>query len=220
MIVFAADNHYKVNPGRCACEEIKDSFPEIIFHEDDWSIFTEIDLAEQCHLLILNMIGGTCGLPLPDEAACDAVKKYCQTGKNLLLLHGSSAAFWHCEWFRQNSGLRWVRKEDPDNVPASFHPVEPYTVEVAKTRHPLCSKLVPMFFDEPDEIYANLEQTLPLWILMQTTISAGTLPMLTESINQWGGKVINFLPGHNVSATRHPDYIRNLKTLIHYLKNN
>ena len=219
MIIFAADNHYNAKPGRCAFEEIKSAYPEMIFREDDWSIFTEFDLASQCQLLILNMIGSTCGLPLPDEAACDAVKKYCQTGKNLLLLHGSSAAFWHCEWFRTNSGLRWVRKGDPDNVEPSHHPIEPYTVEVSKNRHPLCTKLVPMKFEQPDEIYANLEQTLPLWTLMQTTISCGTCPMLTESTNQWGGKVINFLPGHKDSSTRHPDYIRNLKTLIDYLKN-
>ena len=75
-----------------------------------------------------------------------------------------------------------------------------------------------MKFEQADEIYADLEQTLPLWTLMQTTISVGTFPMLTESINQWGGKVINFLPGHNESSSRHPDYICNLKTLIDYLK--
>lgn len=216
MIIFAADNHYGTHPGRCAFEEIKGNWPGMIFSEDDFNIFTRVDLAEECQLLILNMIGSTCGNPLPDEAACNAVKKYCESGKNLLLLHGSSAAFWHCSWFRENCGLRWVRPGDPDNIPVSVHPVEPYTVQISKTRHPLCSRLVPMTFNEADEIYSNLEQTRPLWILMHTTLSTGTQPMLTESINQWGGKVINFLPGHQKSATKHPDYIRNLNTLIDY----
>lgn len=219
MIIFAADNHYGVHPGLCAFEEIRGAHPDIIFSEDDWSIFNRYNLAKDCELLILNMIGSTCGNPLPDEEACLAVKRYCETGKNLLLLHGSSAAFWHCSWFRENSGLRWVRPGDPDEIPQSVHPVEPYTVKISKTRHPLCKKLVEMDFSEADEIYTVMEQTQPLWILMQTTISSGTHPMLTESVNQWGGKVINFMPGHKPSVTRHPDYIQNLKTLIAYLRN-
>ena len=66
----------------------------MVFQEDDWNIFTKFDLARDCRLLILNMIASTCGNPLPDEEACRAVRNYCETGKNLLLLHGSSAAFW------------------------------------------------------------------------------------------------------------------------------
>ena len=217
MILFAADNHYKTRPGYCAYEIIKTDFPDMVFQEDDWNIFTKFDLARDCRLLILNMIASTCGNPLPDEEACRAVRKYCETGKNLLLLHGGSAAFWHCDWFRNNCGLRWVRPNDPDGIQSSFHPVEPYSIYCCKTRHPLIEKLQPMNFDTADEIYSKMEQVNPLWILMQTDISIGSQPMLTESLNQWGGKVINFVPGHQVHVTQHKDYISNLRTLIHYL---
>ena len=37
----------------------------------------------------------------------------------LLLLHGSSAAFWHWDWWRRIVGYRWVRGNDPDGIPAS-----------------------------------------------------------------------------------------------------
>ncbi len=216
MLIFVADDHYKQFPGRCIYEEIASDYPSMIFKENDWSIFTSIDLAKECDLLILHMIAATCNLPIPDEATAESVKKYCQTGKNLLLLHGSSAAFWPYKWFREISGLRWVRPHDPDDVVASFHPHEPYKVVRSKCRHPLVSKLVEMDFPS-DEIYTGLEQTQPLWTLMTTTISTGTFPQCTESLTPWGGRVINFLPGHIEAVTRHPDLIANVKLLINDL---
>ena len=61
MIIFAADNHYGVHPGLCAFEEIRGAHPDIIFSEDDWSIFNRYNLAKDCELLILNMIGAALG---------------------------------------------------------------------------------------------------------------------------------------------------------------
>ncbi len=216
MIVYIADDHYGVHPGLCSYEEIKAEYPTMKFAENDWSLFTSVNLAQECDLLILNLIADTCQLPIPDREAADAVKRYCMTGKPLLLLHGGSSALWPYEWFRRIVGLRWVRGNDPDGVQASFHPVEPYTVNVAKTRHQLTGKLQSM--ELPcDEIYTGLEQTAPFWTLMETTISSGTFPQCTESATPWGGRVINYLPGHNPEVTRHPAYLANLKVLINDL---
>ncbi|MEI3002804.1 MAG: hypothetical protein V8T86_18270 [Victivallis sp.] len=63
------------------------------FVENDWSCFTACDLAKECDLLIRNMIADTCGLPIPDGKAAGAVKKYCEAGRPMLLLHGASSAF-------------------------------------------------------------------------------------------------------------------------------
>ena len=213
MILFVADDHYGTHPGLNTYQEIAGNYPEMKFIENDWSIFTAVDLAKDCDLLILNMIADTCNLPIPDEAAAAAVRRYCETGRPLLLLHGASSAFWPYEWFRQAVGLRWVRGNDPDGVVASFHPKEPYKVLRCKCRHPLVGKLVDMELPQ-DEIYTALEQTQPLWILMDTTISSGTFPQCTESRSPWGGRVINFLPGHLPAVTRHPAFIANVKTLI------
>ena len=143
----------------------------------------------------------------------------CQHGgrKNLLLLHGGSSAFWPYAWFRELVGIRWVRGNDPDGFVASFHPHEPYKVVRAKCRHRLVNKLVEMDLPK-DEIYTGLEQTRPVWTLMNTTISTGTFPQCTESATPWGGRVINFLPGHDKSVTRHPDFIANVKLLIDDLR--
>ncbi len=213
MILFVADDHYKTSPGKNTYEEIAGDYPQMKFFENDWSGFTAFDLAGECELLILNMIADTCGLPIPDEQAAAAVKRYCETGKPLLLLHGASSAFWPYDWFRESSGLRWVRGNDPDGFAASFHPHEPYQVVLGKTRHPLAKQLVPMDLPQ-DEIYTGLEQTRPFTILMQTTISTGTFPQCTESFTRWGGRVINFLPGHLPAVTRHPDFVKNVKILI------
>ena len=213
MILFAADDHFNTSPGRNTYEEIAGDYPQMKFVENDWSCFTACDLAKECDLLILNMIADTCGLPIPDGKAAGAVKKYCEAGRPMLLLHGASSAFWPYDWFRESSGFRWVRGNDPDGFEASFHPHEPYKVVPAKCRHRLVKKLVPMDFPQ-DEIYTGLEQTRPFTILMNTTISTGTFPQCTESATPWGGRVINFLPGHLPCVTRHPDFVRNVKTLI------
>ena len=147
------------------------------------------------------------------DQAAEAVRRYFETGKPVLLLHGGSAAFWPFDWFREAVGLRWVRGNDPDGVVASFHPKEPYRVEPAKCRHPLVSRLIPMDLPQ-DEIYTALEQTRPMWVLMNTTISSGTFPQCTESTSPWGGRVINFLPGHAATVTRDPALIANVRTLI------
>lgn len=216
MKLFVADNHYGAYPGRCQYECIRGDYPDMIFREDDWSVFTEFDLARDCDLLILNMIADTCGIPAPDEAQAEAVRKYLKTGKNLLLLHGGSSAFWPFDWYRKLVGIRWVRNNDPDGIVPSFHPKEPYTVKVSKVRHPLAAQLKEMSFQE-DEIYCSLEQVTPVTTLMETTISLGSCPQCTESFTPWGGKVINFLPGHSESVTKDPVLIDNLKLLIDYL---
>ena len=213
MILYAADSHYDAHPGRNSYEEIASAYPDVVFCEDDWGVFTRYDLAADCDLLILNMIAGSCGIPAPDEKAAASVEKYCRTGKPLLLLHGGSSAFWPYPWFREICGFRWVRPGDPDGVVASFHPVEPYSVKVNKVRHPLARKLVDMDLPK-DEIYTRLEQTQMMWVLMSTTLADGTYPQCTESSTPWGNRVINFLPGHSPEVTRHPLYIRNLKRLI------
>ena len=213
MILFAADDHYQSFPGRNIHSEIAADYPDMRFFENDWECFTRFDLAVECRLLILHMIAGTCNLPLPGQEAAEAVRRYFETGKPVLLLHGGSAAFWPFDWFREAAGLRWVRGNDPDGVVASFHPKEPYRVEPAKCRHPLVSRLIPMDLPQ-DEIYTALEQTRPMWVLMNTTISSGTFPQCTESTSPWGGRVINFLPGHAATVTRDPALIANVRTLI------
>lgn len=213
MILYVADSHYGAHPGLHSYGEIASAYPEMRFTEDDWSVFTRHDLAADCDLLILNMIAGTCDIPSPDAQAASAVKAYCRTGKPLLLLHGGSASFWPYRWFRDLCGFRWVRPNDPDGVVASSHPVEPYVVRGAKTSHPLAKRLVEMELPE-DEIYTRLEQREPMWVLMTTTLADGTYPQCTESSTQWGNRVVNFLPGHSPAVTRHPLYIRNLKTII------
>jgi hypothetical protein len=216
MITFVADNHYNAHPGAAIYDCIKGDYP-ISFHEDDWSCFSKPDFAEACDLLILNMIGDTCGIDHPGPEAELALKAYLEQGKDLLLLHGSSAAFWQWDWWRKMVGYRWVRPNDPDGIVASTHPKRPYKVEVSKTRHPLCAALKPM--DLPcDEIYIELEQVGPTLTLMHTTTDEGTFPQCYECLTPFSGTILGFIPGHAPDATRHPDLIHNVKTLINYLQ--
>ncbi len=217
MICFFADNHYSVSPGKVIYEHLPAELREkIIFTEDDWSLLESGKWLDDCELLVLNMIGDTCNIPHPGPGAEKAVREWCERGGNILLLHGSSAAFWQWRWWRNLVDFRWVRPGDPDGVEPSFHPVHPYQVRVCKVRHGLQDKLYPL--DLPsDEIYTNLEQMNPSVILMETSIAEGVFPQCTETVTRWGGKMVSFLPGHDPSVTSKPELIRNITVLMEYL---
>lgn len=217
MIYFFADDHYGVHPGKNIFEHLPDELKQrITFVENDWSLLESGKWLDDCELLILNMIGTTCDLPHPDSNAEKAVKAWCEKGGNALLLHGSSAAFWQWDWWRKIVGLRWVRPNDPDNVPNSVHPVKPYSLRLTKNRHALSSELVP-FELEADEIYTELEQVSPVMVLMDTFIEEGVYPQCAEAITPWGGKFVSFIPGHAPQATANEYLIKNINAIINYL---
>lgn len=217
MICFFADNHFNTHAGK----NIFRSFPEdlkeqTIFSEDDFTLLEEGTWEENCELLVLHMIGGTCSLPFPAGKAEASVKRFCMKGGPLLLLHGSSAAFWPWEWWRKITGLRWVRPNDPDQVEKSVHPSGACSVKVCKCRHELAEKLIPFELPE-DEVYTALEQTSPAMFLMEGTVNGQSFPQCTESYTPWGGKVINFIPGHKEICVKNPALLANVTTLVRYL---
>ena len=216
-IVFVADDHYGAHPGAVLAGCLRDRY-HCRFFENDWTGL-EHRLLAQCRLLILNLIAGTCNQPLPGPDAEQAVQAYVRSRKPVLLLHGGSAAFWHWDWWRPLVGCRWVRGDDPDGFQPSVHPKAPYRVEVAKCRHPLCRRLRGMNVPE-DEIYTQLEQTLPVWQLMTTTIDDGTFVQAYEATTPYGGKVLGFLPGHRAEVVKMPVLVNNVATMIEYALTN
>ena len=215
MLVFFADDHYDSCPGRYIAGELAEKY-QIEFHENDWEPLESGDWEPDCELLILNMIGGSCGQPLPGAGAEKAVRRYCERGGSLLLLHGSSAAFHNWSWWREIVGQRWVRPDDYDGFAPSVHPKKPYTVVPAKCRHELVRRLKPMELPA-DEIYTELETTCPFMQLLQTHIEEGTFVQAHINRTPWGGKVIGFLPGHDRTVTTNPVLIENFSILIDYL---
>jgi hypothetical protein len=217
MIYFFADNHYGVNPGKVIFENLPAEWQQkITFREDDWSILENSNWEDDCELLILNMIGATCNLPHPGPEAEKRVRRYLEKGGNALLLHGSSAAFWQWDWWRQIVGFRWVRPGDPDQIPASTHPVKPYDLRLCKVRHPLAEKLTACQLPE-DEIYTNLEQVCPATVLLDTFIEEGVFPQCFDNMTPWGGKFVHFIPGHRPTVTSDPAVIGNIVTIAEYL---
>ncbi|MBQ7404472.1 MAG: ThuA domain-containing protein [Lentisphaeria bacterium] len=219
MIYFFSDNHYGADPGRhqfeCLPEDLR---KKTVFTLDDWSVLESGTWEKDCDLLILNMIGETCDQPHPGAGAEEAVKRYYQRGGNILLLHGSSAAFWKWDWWREIVGLRWTRGNDPDGQAVSTHPIAPCTIKVAKSRHPLVRQLREITLPE-DEIYTALEETCPIMTLMSTVVNGETWPQCCEVITPCNGKIVSLIPGHKPECTRNPDLIYNLEVLIRYLLN-
>jgi hypothetical protein len=217
MIYFFADNHYDSHPGKNIFENLPVELKnKIKFFEDDWSELENSNWQDDCELMILNLIGDTCNIPHPNSNAEEKVKKYLQSGGNMLLLHGSSAAFWQWDWWRNIVGFRWVRPNDPDQIAASTHPIKPYSLRICKARHELINKLIPL--DLPsDEIYTELEQVSPALILMDTVITEGVYPQCLENYTPWGGKFVHFIPGHNVEVTTNDKFLNNIVTIINYL---
>jgi hypothetical protein len=217
MIYFFADDHYGVNPGKVLVEHLPEEWKNrISFQENDWTLLESGTWLGDCELLILNLIGTTCNLPHPGEGAERSVREWYEKGGNILLLHGASAAFWQWDWWRKIPGYRWVRPGDPDGVKPSTHPVKPYRVVPCKTRHPLISVLKEMDFPE-DEIYTDLENTNPVFHLMETAIPEGTFVQCCETVSPSGGKIVSFLPGHSPAVTDDPVFVQNITALIQYL---
>jgi len=213
MILFLADNHYNAFSGKNIYSEIKKDFA-IDFAEDDFSKLKDIDSGKYS-LLILHMIAETCNNPHPDEQSQKALLNYIQKGGNVLLLHGSSAAFWQWEWWRKSVGHRWVRGGDPDGSSPSEHPIEPYKVNLCNATHPLIKQLQPMDLPE-DEIYIKLEPTSPSIDLMETYWNGQRYVQAWVSPTSFGGEFCGLLPGHDKAVTSHPDYLNNLVKIIKY----
>ncbi len=212
MIYFFADNHYGAHPGKCIFEALAPELKrKILFFEDDWSVFENELWEEDCELLILNMIGETCDVSYP-ERAIGHVERYIKQGGDVLLLHGSSAAFWKSSWWRKLVGFRWVRPNDPDNGKPSTHPIVPFNVKTNKTaKHPLVSVLKD-FSLPADEVYINLEQNRDGIVLMETTIAEGTFPQCMAVSSEFGGELIHFLPGHKYASA--PECVANISAII------
>ena len=219
MIYFFADNHYQACTGENIYKSLEPMIKSRISFCADQKALDVLESGkwlQDCELLILHLIGETCGLSHAGPGSEKAVREWYDRGGNILLLHGSSAAFWHWDWYRKIAGMRWVRPGDPDGVTPSTHPVHPYTVSVCKTRHELTTVLQPM--DLPsDEIYINLEQTAPLTALMATQIEEGYHLQCFESYSPAGGKILSFLPGHGLESVRSAGFMHNIHIMIDYL---
>ena len=217
MIFFFADDHYQTRAGARIFGNLPgDLRCRSVFRENDFSLLESGAWECSCELLVLHLIGGTCSLPHPGPGAEAAVRRYCARKGPMLLLHGSSAAFWQWPWWRRITGMRWVRPKDPDGVERSVHPSASCRVRLSKYRHTLTAQLVPFELPE-DEIYTALEQTGPLWTLMECDVNGRTFPQCTESFTPWGGRVINFLPGHRAECVNSPGLTADAELLCRYL---
>jgi len=217
MIQFFADDHYDAHPGRVIYDALPDELrTRIAFHENDWQALSSGAWLQDCELLVLHLIGGTCDQPHPDGAAEKHIRQWCEQGGNLLLLHGSSAAFWEWPWWRKLMALRWVRAEDPDGAPESYHPVHPYEVTRCDSANPLAARLREMSLPK-DEIYAKLAEQGPFDLLLETSIPEGRFPQCVQQTTPWKGTIIHFLPGHYACGAGHPDLVYNVKILIEAL---
>jgi hypothetical protein len=215
LIYFFGDNHFGARPGYNLYEKIKGDF-DIKFFEDDISILSKPGILNDCGLLMINLICGLGKLPQPDMATETEVKRYCMSGKPLLLIHAGSAAFSGWSWWRKLTGLRWVRENDPDGMEPSVHPVKDYAVRRTGSKHPLTKELKG-FELKDDEIYTKLAQTTEVDALLETNISEGTFPMAFVSKNEWGGEVIGFLPGHKPASFENSDMTGDISAIIKYL---
>ena len=216
-ILFAADNHYGTHGGKVLYESLKDDF-NIDFYEDDWKCFSHEYLTHKYDLIILNMISGTCDNHSPSLQDTKNILSYLQLSMPIFLLHGSSAAFWQWNWWREIVGFRWVREGDPDGVLPSSHPVCSYGLKKTKVRHPIQNELREINILK-DELYTELEQTCQTITLLEAVTEKGTFPMCYETTTPWFGKIAGYIPGHDPDVIKMTDNIHNCKAIIKWLLN-
>ncbi len=210
MIYFFADNHFEARPGFHLYEKLKADF-DIKFFEDDISALSKPGCLDDCSLLMVNMICGIGKLAQPGADIEAEVKKYCAKGRPLFLIHAGSAAFTQWDWWRKLTGLRWVRENDPEKQAPSVHPVQDFTV--GKTEKEVVKGLKE-FTLKNEEIYTNLAQTADINVLLETEMDGKVFPMAFVSKNEWGGKVMGFLPGHKAESFNNVDMINDIRIMM------
>ena len=217
MIFFFADDHFGTHAGRLLYSGLPASLRgQTVFAENEWLRLEDGRWSDACDLLILHCIAGTCGQPMPGAGAARSVQGYLARGGNVLLLHGSSAAFWHWAWWRKIVGLRWVRPDDPDGAPVSSHPRAACRVIPVASGHPL-GNVLQSFELQEDEVYINLFDESPVTVLMTTTVGGKSYPQCFETFAPQGGCILSFLPGHLPANVQNPVLQRDFAAMIRYL---
>ncbi|MCH6255100.1 ThuA domain-containing protein [Puniceicoccaceae bacterium K14] len=213
-ILFLGDNHYKSFGSKALAQCLEDEL-DLTYVEDSYGQFLEEEDLSKFDVFMISAIGDTPGSPHASEKAGERLKERLKAGASLMLFHGGSAAFWRWEWWRKIVGLRWVRPNDPVGVAASTHPVVPYALECVASEHPLSEVLQRM--DTPrDELYIELEQTTDIYPLMESSYDGKTYVMAYESQADWGGKILGYLPGHDVEVASHSITVANVKAMLEY----
>ena len=212
MILFLADNHYSKHPGKHIYRKIRDRY-DITFAEDDLSPLNE-DLTV-FDLIALHLIPGTPNSDPLDSVMEGHLKAYVDSGRPLLILHGSSALLPGVDWWRELVGLRWVRGGDPGGGERSTHPGDPFEVVRTKNMHPLSEALVD--FRADDELYINLEHTSPVLSLMEASWGGRSWTQCYVKRSPAGGKVGAFIPGHRQDIVASDGVISNISSMIEWL---
>lgn len=216
MILFLADNHFGKHPAQMIHGALTEHYgAKVAFFEDDFETFLDVE-PETVQLLILHVIGDTSGIAHAGPEVEEWMLRYFRPGKPVLLLHGSSAAFWKWSWWREMVGFRWVRGEDPDGLEASTHPVVPARIYRTKSTHPLVKRLDDFEMPE-DELYINLAHAGPAWVLMEASFEGRSHPMLYEGQTTWGGQLVCWIPGHRETTLRHPVFVHNTVQILRYM---
>lgn len=213
-LIFFADRHYDARCGQIQAE-LLDDLADIHFIEEDYGTLNtclERHAGDPHAVLALNAITGTPGNLEPDPATEPLVKAHLEAGKDLWVLHGSSAAFWPWSWWRELMRLRWVRGEDPDGMPASCHPIVPFNLEptdAGRTAIPgLSSCPVP-----EDELYINLEDKGDYEAWMTVEHDGRRWPQAYRYRSPWNGWICGWIPGHREEAIRSEGMTKTLRML-------
>ena len=205
VVIFFADRHYGAAPGRIQAKLLR-LLCEVHYIEEDYAALIAALAAHPEATLAVNAIAGTPGNPAPDAALEAPLKAHLAAGRPLWILHGGSAAFWPWAWWRQLMPLRWVRANDPDQVPASTHPVVPLHLTATPGAHESFLNL-PAITDLPtDELYIKLAVQHPFETWLNITYEGVDYPQACSASSPWGGPIHCFLPGHSAEVLGHPAY--------------
>jgi hypothetical protein len=208
MILFLADGvHHRGLTAPALSQAL--SLPHS-FYTGTYEPFLQYE--SECDCLLLHLIADCKGFAHAGKDVEQALQRYVASGRPIVLLHASSAAFTRWAWWRSLVGLRWVRANDPDGVAKSRHLKRPFDVLP-------CSgfELEPMLALN-DELYIDLHPEGPVEVLMQ----AEGHPQVFRAKTPQGGAILSYLPGHTPETVMRQDYQNNLvyliKSLLHKIR--
>ena len=215
MRFFLSDGvHGGGHTAKALSEQIMPHLPHI-FYAGTYEPLREGLSEASC--LILHVIADHKGFGYAPDDIEPLLKNYIYEGNPVLLLHASSAAFTQWKWWRRLVGLRWVRRNDPDNRQQSRHLRFPYELIPATTK-PSDLALKHLVI-QGDEYYVDLYQEGTVDLFMHGQLKNGNQsPQVFLSHNKRQHLILSYLPGHAVSTVIHPDYTSNIINCVHWLE--
>jgi type 1 glutamine amidotransferase len=162
---------------------------------EDAAVLESAAALQRYDVVFLTMFNAS--VPTLSPVAKENLLNFVKNGKGFVFSHLAAASFKEWDEFKQLCGRNWIMGKSGHGPRAKF------SVKIADKNHPITKGITD--FEADDELYAKLEGTLPIHVLLEaySDWSKKTEPL--AFIKEYGkGRVFYEAFGHDTKALENP----------------